>query len=79
MYNSLSLNAGPLGLDLLALRVQLNEIELDITGETGSGNLLGNLLCAIADIGSGGLDNILEDVVQSLLDLINRLLGSLSA
>lgn len=63
-----------LDLELLGLRIQLNEIELDITGETG----FGNLLCAIADIGSGGLDNILEDVLQDLFDLINRLLGSLS-
>lgn len=76
----LTLDLGPLDLEILGLRVQLNEINLDITGETGSGNLLGNLLCAIADIGSGGgLLSGLEGILQDLLDVVNDLIGSLSA
>ncbi|MGH2543503.1 MAG: hypothetical protein ACRDIB_11920 [Ardenticatenaceae bacterium] len=46
----LILDLGPLHLDLLGLIVDLSEIELDITGETGDGKLLGNLLCAIAGL-----------------------------
>lgn len=74
----LMLDLGPLDLEVLGLRVQLNRIDLDITGETGSGNLLGNLLCAVADLGSGDL-SLLSGVVQDLLDVVNRLLGSLSS
>jgi hypothetical protein len=71
----LTLDLGPLDLEVLGLRVQLNEIELDITGETGAGNLLGNLLCAIADIGAGGLSDLLDSVIGALNNLLNQLLG----
>lgn len=73
----LTLDLGPLDLELLGLRVQLSEIELDITGETGEGNLLGNLLCAVADLGSGSLGGSLGGLVQDVLGIVNRLLGSL--
>lgn len=46
----LHLVLGPLDLNLLGLRVQLNRVVLDITAEQGPGNLLGNLLCAIANL-----------------------------
>lgn len=75
----LTLDLGPLDLELLGLRVQLNEINLDITGETGSGNLLGNLLCAVANLGSGSGLLGLSGIVQDLLNVVNDLLGSLSA
>jgi hypothetical protein len=70
----LLLDLGPLHLDLLGLVVDLNEVVLDITGETGSGNLLGNLLCALTGLldGAGALAGILN-----LLDSINQLLGSI--
>jgi hypothetical protein len=64
---------------VLGLQVDLSEIILDITAVGGAGNLLGNLLCAVAgllDPGSGLL-NFLEDLLD-LLDLlgqINDLLG----
>ena len=63
----LTLNLGPLHLDLLGLVVDLSEIDLVITAVSGPGNLLGNLLCAVAgllDQNGGGLGN-----------LLNRLLG----
>ena len=44
----LDLTPGPLHLDLLGLVVDLNQVHLTITGQTGSGNLLGNLLCGLA-------------------------------
>jgi hypothetical protein len=46
----LRLVLGPLDLDLLGLRIQLNRVVLLITGRTGPGRLLGNLLCAIAGL-----------------------------
>jgi len=49
----LHLELGPLFLDLLGLQISLNQVVLDITAQPGPGNLLGNLLCAIA----GLLDN----------------------
>ena len=46
----LDLTLGPLHLDLLGLVVDLNQVHLTITAQEGPGNLLGNLLCAIANL-----------------------------
>jgi hypothetical protein len=46
----LHLDIGPISLDLLGLKVDLSRIVLDITAEARPGNLLGNLLCAIAGL-----------------------------
>jgi hypothetical protein len=46
----LSLDLGPLNLDLLGLVVDLQLVQLDITAVPGPGNLLGNLLCMIAGL-----------------------------
>lgn len=61
----LHLELGPLDLDLLGLVVHLDRIVLDIDAESGPGNLLGNLLCAVA----GLLDN-----PNGLAALLNRIL-----
>lgn len=45
--NILNLVLGPLHLNLLGLVVDLNQVVLNITGATGAGNLLGNLLCGL--------------------------------
>jgi hypothetical protein len=50
----LNLHLGPLNLNLLGLVVHLNRIHLTITAVPGTGNLLGNLLCAIANLLNGG-------------------------
>jgi hypothetical protein len=69
----LFLELGPLFLDLLGLVVEIPDpIVLDVRAEPGPGNLLGNLLCAVAGLLDGGgplaaLDNLLRQV--------NRLLG----
>src|SRR4051812_21076757 len=59
----LDLTLGPLHLNLLGLVVDLNQVHLTITGQTGPGNLLGNLLCGLANAlnggGGGGLAGIL--------------------
>jgi hypothetical protein len=64
----LDLVLGPLHLDLLGLVIDLNQVVLTITGTTGAGDLLGNLLCAIT-----GLLNPLGDLL-TLLDLLNDLI-----
>jgi hypothetical protein len=63
----LHLELGPLDLDLLGLQIHLDKVVLNITAQAGPGNLLGNLLCAIARLldGNGSLD--------SLIDRLNRL------
>ena len=67
----LHLELGPLDLNLLGLRIQLNRVVLDITAQRGPGNLLGNLLCAVA----GLLD---PAPIATLVARLNRLLGFLS-
>ncbi|MHA6513462.1 hypothetical protein [Tessaracoccus sp. Z1128] len=69
----LDLDLGPLHLDVLGLVVDLNEVELDITGVTGAGNLLGNLVCAVA----GLLDNNGGGALNGISALLNRLLSGL--
>ena len=46
----LHLVLGPLNLDVLGIVVTLNQVVLDITAVPGAGNLLGNLLCAVANL-----------------------------
>ncbi|WP_328468361.1 hypothetical protein OHA21_51590 [Actinoplanes sp. NBC_00393] len=67
----LDLTLGPLHLDLLGLVVDLNRVHLTITAESGPGNLLGNLLCAIAGLldqnpGAGALAAILNAILALL-------------
>ena len=69
--NVLSLNLGPLHLDLLGLVIDLNPVILNITAQPGPGQLLGNLLCAVAHL----LDN--NGPLTGVSALLNRLLGGL--
>jgi hypothetical protein len=68
----LHLELGPLDLNLLGLRIQLNRVVLDITAQRGPGNLLGNLLCAIAGLLNGPTPNL-----QQIAARLNRLIGLL--
>jgi hypothetical protein len=67
----LHLVLGPLDLNVLGLMVHLDQVVLDITAQQGPGNLLGNLLCAVAGLldsnAPGGL----------LANLLNQLFGLL--
>jgi hypothetical protein len=67
----LNLTLGPLNLNLLGLVVTLNQVHLTITAVPGAGNLLGNLLCAVANLlnGTGSLS-----VIAALLNGILALL-----
>ena len=42
-----------MNLNLLGLKVHLNRVHLNITAQTGPGNLVGNLLCAVAHLLDG--------------------------
>lgn len=65
----LNLDLGPIFLDLLGLQVDLSPINLDVTAVPGGGNLLGNLLCAVAGLlDFPSLSDILANVLNSLLE-----------
>jgi hypothetical protein len=71
----LDLVLGPLDLDLLGLQVHLNTVHLTITAQSGPGELVGNLLCAVAGLLDGGLP--LNTVLGQIAALLNQLLGIL--
>lgn len=71
----LDLVLGPLDLDLLGLQVSLDTVHLNITAQQGPGNLLGNLLCAVAGLLDGPTG--LNAVLQQIAALLNQLLGAL--
>jgi len=70
----LTLNLGPLDLNLLGLMVHLNQVVLNITAQPGPGNLLGNLLCSVANLLNGGN---LSNLLTQLIGLLNQILGAL--
>jgi len=70
----LHLVLGPLDLNLLGLKVHLNRVVLDITAVSGAGNLLGNLLCAVAGLLDG--TSTLTDLLR-LANILNRILSLL--
>jgi hypothetical protein len=65
----LHLVLGPINLNVLGLQVTTNQIVLDISAIPGPGNLLGNLLCSIA--------NLLNNPNQTLVGLLNNLIAIL--
>lgn len=71
----LDLVLGPVDLDLLGLQVHLDTVHLNITAEAGPGNLVGNLLCAVAGLLDGGLP--LSAILGQIAALLNQLLGIL--
>ena len=70
----LDLTLGPLHLDLLGLVVDLNQVHLTITAQQGPGNLLGNLLCAIANLLNGSPS---PTALQQIVNLLNQILARL--
>jgi hypothetical protein len=67
----LHLELGPIDLDLLGLVVHVDQIVIDIDAQSGPGNLLGNLLCAVAGLLDGGLN------LNGLARLLNQILSIL--
>ncbi len=75
----LNLVLGPLDLNILGLEVHLDTVVLDIVAQPGPGNLLGNLLCAVAGLldGAGGLGGVLGDLLNDLIGLLEDILAQL--
>jgi hypothetical protein len=80
----LHLVLGPVNLNLLGLVVTLGggsaanqPIVLDITALSGSGNLLGNLLCGVSNLLNGtGATPLTSSLTAGLLNLVNSLLST---
>jgi hypothetical protein len=71
----LHLVLAPLNLNLLGLKVHLDRVVLDIVAQSGAGQLLGNLLCAVAGLLDGG--GTLSQLLNSLGRILNQLLMGL--
>jgi hypothetical protein len=71
----LNLVLGPLDLNLLGLTVHLNQVVLNITAVPGAGNLLGNLLCAVANLLNG--NGAVSTLLTQLTTLLNQILAAL--
>lgn len=67
----LNLVLGPINLNLLGLVVTTNQINLNITAQSGPGNLVGNLLCAVSNLLNNG------GPVSGLVGLLNNILRNL--
>ncbi len=67
----LTLHVGAIHLNLLGLVVDVAPIDIHITAQAGPGNLLGNLLCAVAHLLDSNAAN------QALANLLNRIFGLL--
>ena len=72
----LDLTLAPLDLDLLGLQVHLDQVHLNITAQQGPGNLVGNLLCAVAGL-LDGPTNPVGALLDQLVALLNQILGAL--
>jgi len=85
----LSLHLAPIHLDLLGLKVDTSEICLNITAQSGSGNLLGNLLTNVAHLLDQGLNlnqiltglntTQLSTLTSGLTDVLNGAFRQLTA
>ena len=71
----LNLVLGPLDLNVLGLEIHLQRVVLDIVAVAGAGNLLGNLLCAVAGLLDGGP---LAGLLGQLQTLLNQILAALN-
>ncbi|HEY8224678.1 MAG TPA: hypothetical protein VIG25_05320 [Pyrinomonadaceae bacterium] len=67
----LHLELGPIDLNLLGLVVHVDKIVIDIDAQSGPGNLLGNLLCAIANLlNTNGPLSTLVNLLNQILSLL---------
>lgn len=71
----LHLDLGPIFLNVLGLQLTTNEIVVDLTAVAGPGNLLGNLLCAVANLLNNNPLNLAG--INNLLNQINQILAGL--
>jgi hypothetical protein len=73
--NILTLSLGALDVNLLGLVVHLNPVFLIIAAVPGAGNLLGNLLCDVANLLNSG--SPLSTLLANLSNLLTQILGAL--
>lgn len=67
----LHLELGPIDLNLLGLVVHVDKIVIDIDAKSGPGNLLGNLLCAVANLlNTNGPLSTLASLLNQILALL---------
>lgn len=71
----LNLVLGPLDLNVLGLEIHLKRVVLDVVAVAGAGQLLGNLLCAVAGLLDGGP---LAGLLGQLTTLLNQILAALN-
>lgn len=71
----LTLHTGMINLSVLGLNVTLSPIDLVITAIAAPGNLLGNLLCDVANLLNGG--GPLSTLLGSVATLLNQILGAI--
>jgi hypothetical protein len=70
----LDLSLAPINLNLLGLVVHTDTIHLNITAQSGPGNLLGNLLCAVTGLlNSGSLGTVLAGLLNQIIAILNGL------
>jgi hypothetical protein len=70
----LNLILGRLDVNPLGLMVHLNQVQLNITAQQGPGNLLGNLLCAVANLLNGSTSGT---ALNQVVNLLNQILAAL--
>jgi hypothetical protein len=73
----LSLDLGPINLNVLGLVIRTNQIQLRIDAVQGPGNLLGNLLCGITGLlnpATGGT-GVANTPLGQLVQILNALLA----
>jgi hypothetical protein len=73
----LRLELGPVELNLLGLEVVLDNcmggpVVVELTAQTGKGNLLGNLLCQLLDGGQIKLGSTLRQILDQILGLLSN-------
>jgi hypothetical protein len=69
----LHLVLGPINLDILGLTVTTNQIVLDISAVPGAGNLLGNLLCDVANLLNGNPTATLVGLLNQIIAILQGL------
>ena len=69
------LQIGAINLNVLGLVVHLDPVHLNISGQTGAGNLVGNLLCSVTHLLDG--NSLLSGLVAPIVNLLNNLLARL--
>jgi len=73
----LDLQLGPINLNLLGLKVHTSQICLDITGQSGPGNLLGNLVCDVGNLLNGTTS--LSSITGGVTGLLNTITTDLNS